>query len=194
MSRQIVIGIAGLARAGKDTVGQDVVLEGVTDGWARWNKTEFADPLKRSLMLIYDLTYEQMYGDLKEVVDPRWGLSPRVIAQRFGTEVARQIHTETWIYWTQRRIVANAALSWVVSDLRFVNEAEMIRHDLGGQVWWVDRPDAGAGTGQGHVSENSLHPENYPFDDMIANDGSLAELRESIRTRLADLDPALTYA
>jgi hypothetical protein len=58
----------------------------------------FADPIKKIAMDIYGFTYDQVYGNSKEIPDPRWdGLTPRHAMQQIGTEVARSIHPDTWI-------------------------------------------------------------------------------------------------
>jgi len=87
-----VIGICGRKRHGKDTVGGFLQQE------EKFTPIAFADPIKKIAMELYGFTYEQCYGDEKEVPDPRWeGLTPRHAMQQIGTEVARGIHSETWI-------------------------------------------------------------------------------------------------
>lgn len=84
------IGVVGRKHHGKSAVVTVLAELGYRVG-------NFADPLKRAFMEIYDLTYAQAYGDQKEVVDPRYGITPREIFQRGGTEVGRQIYGDTWI-------------------------------------------------------------------------------------------------
>lgn len=84
------IGVVGRKHHGKSAVVDCLAELGYRVG-------NFADPLKRAFMEIYDLTYAQAYGDQKEVVDPRYDVTPREIFQRGGTEVGRQIYGDTWI-------------------------------------------------------------------------------------------------
>ena len=38
-------------------------------------------------MEIFGFTKEQVYGDLKDVVDSEWGVTPRKVLQIMGTEL-----------------------------------------------------------------------------------------------------------
>jgi len=66
--------------------------------------------------------------------------------------------------------------NWVITDTRFPNEAQAIK-DAGGILIRVVRP--GNTPINTHSSETSL--DNYPFDHVIINDGSLEDLVEKVR-------------
>ncbi len=186
-----VLGICGRKRHGKDTVGAMLADLG-------YNPVAFADPLKRIAMDIWGLSYEQCYGTDtdKETVDLRWGLSPRQIFQRLGTDVGRSIHADTWIRYTLDMIAKSSAREraavvldsksrnfvsvyadwWVITDVRFPNEAEAIRA-AGGKVVKVHRPGM-AGDQDAHASEASVDLINP--DVLFVNDGSLDNLRAKV--------------
>jgi hypothetical protein len=170
-----LIGITGRKGSGKDTVG--AILRTLYG----YRTLAYADPLKRACRDIYGLTVEQTDGPLavKEAVDPRWGLSPREIMQRFGTEVGRSIHTETWTRAAMLRVEAEPGW-WAITDVRFDNEAEVI-HARGGIVLRVDRPGLGEGVGAGHASEAV---EQIPVDFVIVNDGTMLDLAGKVRAIL----------
>lgn len=63
----------------------------------------------------------------------------------------------------------------VIDDVRFPNEAKMIRR-LGGELWLVDRP--GVVYEGNHASEGALS-EVEP-DSLINNSGSLTQLRQVV--------------
>lgn len=87
-----IIGIVGRKRHGKDTVGQILREE------FGYTPIAIADPIKRICMDLYGFSYDQVYGDTKEVPDERWdGLTPRHAMQQLGTEVGRTIFLETWV-------------------------------------------------------------------------------------------------
>jgi len=192
----LILGLGGFKGSGKDTVG--AILRD-NHGFRTF---AFADPLKRAAQDIFFLTHEQVHGSLadKETVDPRWGLTPREILQRLGTEVGRSIHADTWTknmqYQLEREVrVASWGpqndLPWepepvakglVVTDVRFANEAEMV-HTLGGHVVRVDRPDVAAGVGAQHASEALA----FEADSVLANDGSLQDLETKVAALLASL-------
>lgn len=71
------------ARCGKDEVAK--TLEG-------FRTYSFALPLKQTAQVLFGLTEEQMWNDkLKNVPIEAWGMSPRLIYQRLGTEGAREV-------------------------------------------------------------------------------------------------------
>jgi hypothetical protein len=82
--RAVVVGLMGKKGSGKDTVADYLVAR---HGFI---KLAFADPLKlicRSLFLFSD---EQLYGGEKEVMDERWGVTPREMMQVVGTDLFRK--------------------------------------------------------------------------------------------------------
>lgn len=194
-----LIGICGRKRHGKDSVGR-ILRENYG-----FRITAFADPVKRVAMDVYGLSWEQCYGDgpEKEAVEPRWGLSPRVIMQRIGTEVGRSIHPDTWIRHTLDNILsaadgegfverddvgrrfsrvppAVASTLWAVTDVRFPNEADAIRA-AGGTVLKVVRPSLGVPTDE-HPSETSV--DLVVADHTVVNDGTLDDLRDRVTEAL----------
>jgi len=194
-----LIGICGRKRHGKDSVGR------ILRAHHGYRLTAFADAVKRVAMDVYGLSWEQCYGDgpEKEAVDPRWGLSPRVIMQRIGTEVGRSIHPDTWVKHTldnvrsasegegfieredtwQRFATVPRAVAhhfWAVTDVRFPNEADAIRA-AGGTIVKVVRPSLGTPTDE-HPSETSV--DLVREDVLISNDGTLVELRAQVEKAL----------
>lgn len=158
-----LVGITGKAGSGKSTAAQ-VLLD------AGWVRIKFADPLKDMLRAI-GLDDRHIEGHLKEVpCDMLMGKTPRHAMQTLGTEWGREcIAPDFWVALARRRIALAmaAGLNVVVDDVRFENEAQVIR-ELGGFVLGLERGD-GAGL---HVSEAGVLP-----DIQHINDGTVAELR-----------------
>lgn len=174
--RPNIIGIAGRAGAGKDTVAQFIL-----DEHPDWQRVAFADPLRRVAADLYELDAEQMSDrDLKEQAIPEWGLSPRQILQRLGTEVARSIHPQTWVLYALRTIADSSASGFVIPDTRFENEVQLIRQ-LGGLVWWIDRETDPVSA---HASEKELSA--CDCDDVIPNTGTLEDLRQTVRGQITE--------
>ena len=163
-----LIGLAGRAGSGKDTLA-DLLL-------ARFDgeKTAYAAPLKDAAAILFNLTPEQLHDrTLKEQVDPRWGLSPRVILQRLGSEGLRDLFTtEIFTRNMQHRLdEARGGGLLVVTDCRFPNELQQIR-DNGGLVIHLVRKEAVAVAA--HISEQRLTVQ--ATDVLLSNDGSVQEL------------------
>ena len=133
-SDKVIIGLSGKKRSGKDTVADFLV-----DQYA-FTKMPFAEPIKVSASLIFGFTDEQLYGGLKEKEDDFWGFTPRWAMQMVGTDLFRdQIDPDVWVKSMQRRIARSSRRRIVISDVRFPNEAQVIK-EMGGYVARIRRP------------------------------------------------------
>lgn len=144
----------------------------------------FAKPLKDVARKIYDLSDEQVNGDLKEETDPRYGITPRFILQKLGTEGFRNIRQSTWTdYWAREyRNNYDPTELVLVTDVRFPDELEAIKRE-GGVIWKLVRdggPGARGGIG-GHASEAVQRAiPDTTFDTIIvAKSGDLEGLVNS---------------
>lgn len=167
----ILLGIAGYAGSGKSTVAKYLVEKyGFRD-------IALADPLKKACAEIFRFTDEQLYGSKKEEVDPFWGLTPRDVLQRFGTEAMRNnFGQDLWIRALRRRLDGALPNSrFVVSDARFPNEADAI-HEWGGEMIRIERPGVAK---MSHASETALDSyDKYAL--TVYNYGSVADLHRNI--------------
>jgi len=113
--------------------------------------------------------------DRKEEKIAEIGVSPRQMMQTLGTEWGRScIHPELWVMVAAGAVEQQQKLgrNVVIDDVRFPNEAEMIRR-LGGELWLVNRP--GVAYEGDHASEGAL-TDVLP-DAVINNSGSLEDLQ-----------------
>ena len=158
-----LIGIAGPARAGKDTLASHL-LDNLSDDWSR---SSFADPLKAMLSVIgVDCS-----DDKKAVVDDAFGVTPRHMMQTLGTEWGRNlIDSDIWVKAFAR---LNAGKCVIVPDVRFENEAELVR-EHGVLIHLVGR----GGIEGSHVSENAIAFK--PGDIVIDNSRDLAWLHSQV--------------
>lgn len=165
----ILIGLCGKANSGKDTVA---ALLPATSSIA------FADPLYAALSIILDVDIGTLKDrDFKEAAIPWLGKSPREMLQSMGTEWGRKmVKDDLWLEIARRRIQAGGPFV-VVRDVRFDNEAEMIR-EMGGEVWLVERP--GAETCVPHESEKGVSKKLV--SRVIRNEGTLRDLADAVRT------------
>ena len=156
-----VIGIAGAARTGKDTLADHLVRR---HGFVRW---AFADVIKHAFMMVPGVSADQLYGDRKEGIDAHYGFSWRVAMQRFG-DTMRGLNPDFFIRVAERSLPPAERV--VISDIRFDNEAEFVRRR--GLLIHLRRP--GAPAVAHHHSENGATVE---IDDVIlTNDGAIADL------------------
>jgi hypothetical protein len=168
-----VIGLTGAAGNGKDTVRAMLESNG-------YMGLAFADALRDMLevLLVHTGVQPEWMTDrrLKEEPIPWLGLSYRHMAQTLGTEWGRHLHPD---FWT--RVTAMRMANWpcdtrfVLSDVRFENEAKLVR-ELGGVLWRIERP--GVAAVRPHVSETAL--DGITVDDQIDNSGTLEQLRVEV--------------
>lgn len=77
----MIIGISGRKRVGKDTIADYLVQ------YYGFIKLDISDPLKDVCRILFDFSEDQLYGDSKEIFDPKLGTSPREIFQYLGTDI-----------------------------------------------------------------------------------------------------------
>jgi nucleoside 2-deoxyribosyltransferase len=170
-----IMGLAGYARSGKDTVAETLVEQG-------WEKASFASPIKEAVYTLNPkVAYDMEDLDYQHVVDT-YGIDDakvkypevRRLLQVFGTEVGREMFGQN--FWVEQAIASVPDGGKVVfSDVRYPNEANSIRY-LGGQIWWVQRD--GVEALNDHPSENSL--DGFMFDNTINNNGTIDELKQQV--------------
>ena len=184
----LIVGLAGFQGCGKSTVA--CYLENKY-GFIRYS---FAKPLKDVAKLIYSLSDEQLYGDLKNVVDPRYGITPRFIMQQLGTEVCRNIHKDTWVLAARNFIDdydnhIHLLNKFVIDDCRFENEAMFIVYGYTtglSRIFKIEGRKNKVIEGENHQSEKEL-PNHY-IDSIIDNSGSYEYLTKQLDNLMAELN------
>jgi len=169
MQKIRLIGIAGAAGSGKDTLADYICARHGAD------RIALADPIKAILNSIFGFT-KTSWDDRKwkESAVPMIGHSPRVLAQSLGTDWGRALCEDIWVSKMIGRWRENECPLTVVPDVRFDNEAVFILRS-GGMIIRVDRPDA-APVAQ-HASEAGVQDQLVHL--TINNDGSIEDLHEA---------------
>jgi len=138
-------------------------------------------------------------------VEPKYSVTPELRAmtvreflQKLGTEAIRHgLHENTWVnalmadYHLEDSVLkfdVNVKINipksyWVITDTRFLNEAEAIK-ERGGVVVRIDRP--GVGPMNNHKSETEL--DHYDFDYRISNSGDIKDLKNKVKQLLYDIN------
>lgn len=168
----MIIGVAGYARSGKDTVADYLVEH------KGFTKLSFAEPIREALYRLNPtiLLMEGVYAPLTRAVDHLgWDMlkdiSPdvRPLMQRFGTEVVREMFGDDfWVKYAMQKAQEHEKV--VIADVRYPNEAAAIKSH--GLLWRVIRE--GVGPANDHASEHEV--DNFSVDMLIENYGTLADL------------------
>lgn len=165
-----LIGIAGPAGSGKTTAAEIMVQE------LGYQQYAFAEPMKEA-MAILGLPEPGCVED-KEKLIPGRGYSWRLAAQTLATDWARKLDPDFWVELAKTKLSGKQRV--VIADVRFENEAAMIREAGGVVVHLLGRRRELEKECSGHVSEQGIGFE--AGDISIWNDGSQSALGRSLKT------------
>jgi hypothetical protein len=181
-----IIGITGNMRSGKDTVAKRMV-QTLLDHRKKGLVVHFADHLKEITKLAMGWTDQHVYGDLKDVTDPNWLVSPRYVLQTLGTEYFRKhVDEQFWVKFLLSEEKINHYYKkgvdyLIIPDVRFNNEAEKIK-ELGGAVLRVKRD--GVNITQ-HASEAGV--DDKFVDGNITNNSTLLWLHHMVDAKVLQI-------
>jgi len=204
----MIIGICGLIGSGKGTVGDILVEQG-------YKKVSFADKLKDGVATIFGWNRAMLEGDTdesrtwREQPDEFWSnetkmeVTPRLVLQLFGTDCLRNgFYDGVWVSLLKKHILDNPG-DYVIPDVRFRNEQNMIR-ELGGKVWQVKRgkdpewftraifdnnnPETSSLMNgfDIHESEYKWIDVNTKFDSILHNNSTLDDLKSLVLDQIAN--------
>ena len=181
----MLIGVIGKARVGKDTFAGMLAEELYNRTKRRFILMAYAHELKLRIQKDFDLSYDQLWGDTKEVSDGRYfnkstntNWTPREMLQAYG-EFFRSIEYDFWVNNLFRVVDQKDYKDVIITDVRHVNEAHPIKERDGILIKVVcNRDDKQEVHGSNHISETAL--DNYQdVDFTVVNDWGLAELKQS---------------
>jgi hypothetical protein len=193
----MIIGIMGKARAGKDTLATYLGEEFNKQKNSTYIMIAYALELKKRVQRDFDLSYDQLWGDLKEVPDRRYPkpikpfshhppphmdqtlpnshYSPREFLQNYG-QFFRTMDPNYWVKALFDTIEEKGYKNVIITDCRHPNEVTPII-ERGGIVIRITRPVEGAAQQPDHISETALDNADLDIDFEVRNDGSLEDLR-----------------
>lgn len=186
MSIGKLVGLTGYAGSGKDTFAKSLRLRG------GYERVGFADAVKEMALVLdpwvltpnkngdHDLQPLSVvvrvlgWDEAKKIPDVRQYL------QKLGTEAVRDIiNKDAWVMAAQAKIwpLITEGTNVVVTDVRFQNEADLIR-SWGGRVFRVTRP--GFEPVNNHISDTGI--DTIAVDGVVSNSGSIDDLgAEAVR-------------
>lgn len=173
----MIIGLTGYAQSGKDTVANILVEK---HGYTR---VAFADKIREISYEINPIVKPGM--KLQDAIDEMGWEKAKVripevrrILQDLGVG-ARKVFGE-WFWIQQALREVHYTGNFVITDVRFPNEADAIRKYDNSQIWRVSRN--GVGAVNAHVSETAM--DGQDVDQLIMNTGSLEDLNVLIGIRM----------
>lgn len=168
----ILIGIAGSAQSGKSTMAGEL-RRLVEFRGQKYAEKPFAGPLKRMLASIGVDVSDLSKNVPVAFLDGR--ITPRVMMQTLGTEWGRSLLPDLWLrVW--RHELDEGAHTVCVPDVRFDNEADLIR-SLGGTIVHVRRkPTADMLAVPAHASEAGV--TRVKGDIIFSNDRGIEKMAQ----------------
>jgi hypothetical protein len=173
----MIIGLSGYAQAGKDSVA-NILVENYG-----YQRVAFADPIRDLLYATNPMLKEgyrvqglvDVYGwDRVKVDYPE----ARRLLQDLGVGARKTFGDMFWVQQALRQV--NPEGNYVITDVRFPNEAKAIREYDNAQIWRIKR--AGISAVNSHESESAMDGESV--DQIFLNNGTLEDLQVLISTRM----------
>lgn len=189
-----LIGCTGRKFNGKDSLGNHIIRS------RNAIRVAYADLLKKIAEELFGFTYEQLYGNEKEIEDKFWKVTPRKVLQFIGTDLFReQLHLimpwigkDIWVKAVEKKILDiwknNENQVVVITDVRFDNEVDAVKN-LGGIVIRVNRPSVNTDV---DVHPSEINIEKLDADINIINDGTLDDLYEKFECALKEFEENAT--
>jgi hypothetical protein len=152
--------------------GKDTVANCLSDYF--YIKVSFAEKLKDLLAFLFDWNRELLEGitpesrEWREKKDEEWDITPREAMNLVGSRLFRDnFREDVWVKFTEKRVkeLLKRGKEVVITDCRFVNEAEMLKR-LGGVFIYVKRGD----------KDPEYEMSKIQYDYVIENDTTKEEL------------------
>jgi hypothetical protein len=186
-----IVALTGRKRNGKDTIAEHLIKE------YGYRQLAYAEPIKQICKILFDFSDEQCYGNLKEVVDERWGVTPRHCFEYIGTEMFRKqmgpllpnIGENFWVVSLHNKIKklikSDPTVKIVISDVRFENELVEIckmaqELEVSTVSIRVTRPSINVNINKEkeHASEKAIDTLNVDYD--LLNDSTKQSLYDKV--------------
>lgn len=176
----MIIGLSGKIGTGKSTIANIFEDNG-------YHLDSFANSIKDISNIIFGFDKNILEGftkenrELKEKPDEHYSsflnksFSPRDSLLLIGELGRNNIHPDIWVEPVFNRYNLNKNKKLLITDVRFPNEYNMIKK-RGGVIFRINRDNSYK---LNHETECAL--DNYNFDYVIDNNGTLEELVEKIK-------------
>jgi hypothetical protein len=176
----MIIGITGFKRSGKNTVCNYLSM--------KYGFTEyaFASPIKEISYKLFDWNKEDD-EQLKETIDPKWGISRREFWQWFGTEAmqyhlpeefpnyANKIGRRLWSEIFRNLYEKNKDINYAISDFRFPHEQQLLTELNAITIKVVNRKLLNK-----DLHESEMHIETIKCDYTVFNETSFKDLYKQV--------------
>lgn len=175
----MIVGITGYARSGKDTAAKALIDDG-------FKRVSIADSIRGMALQLDPVVWEngESIGKLVDIVAAKgWEQAKEYVwvrsyLQELGSVCRQTFGKDAWLWNFDRKLceVINAHESSVTADIRYPNEADLIRQRKGMLVR-ITRP--GVGPLNDHPTEASVADINVDIE--LFNSGTPEQLQANLR-------------
>ncbi len=160
----MLIALLGFRGSGKSTIANYLI-----DNY-NFTSLAFAEKLKQVVSTAFDIDLDLLEGNseesrvYRETTNEFWGMTPRQMLETVGTKLFRKgISEDFWVKIVEKRIqeLLKSEKNVVISDLRFVNEWEMLKK-YNAKVIFVDN---------GNSVDAEYEIKSIQYDFKIENQG-----------------------
>jgi len=197
----MIVGMCGLIGTGKDTVA-DILVHNYN-----YKKISFADKLKDGVATVFSWDRQMLEGTTdesrswREQKDEFWSretnehITPRLVLQMFGTDCMRNgFYNGIWVSIVKQQILENPNQNFVIPDVRFENEAVMIK-EVGGEVWRICRgedPVWFTNYVKNNIVPEDVHESEWrwaklDFNFIVKNNDTIVDLKNQVSNHLASI-------
>ena len=197
----MIVGMCGLIGTGKDTVA-DILVHNYN-----FKKISFADKLKDGVATVFSWDRQMLEGTTdesrswREQKDEFWSretnehITPRLVLQMFGTDCMRNgFYNGIWVSIVKQQILENPNQNFVIPDVRFENEAVMIK-EVGGEVWRICRgedPIWFTKYIRDDITPVDVHESEWRwaklnFDFIVKNNDTIVDLKSQVSNHLVSI-------
>ena len=183
MKSKLLVGITGYKRSGKDTAAH--IIKQIDD---EYQQKAFADPIKEIVHSIFDPMLHYQSNLYKDKTIPLRNYSFRDLYIAFGERAGRKLDKNIWIDVLDSHINQSTHNKFIVSDVRYNNEARYIKECGGVMIRIVRKKDEkflewlfrNYLPSLFRRSETGVS-DKY-IDYIIVNDGSIESLTHQIKS------------
>ena len=151
----------------------------------------FAQPLKEATKIIFNLSDDDVNNqNKKEIKIDRLNASPRELLQWLGTDIIREefnkkfnYNGSIWVDNMKQNLIINKNKNIVVSDLRFENEAQLIK-EFGGTIIFINGEFNNNNLFTTHKSETEMLKIKYDY--KIDNKKELTDINFEFLNQLIE--------
>lgn len=176
----MIIGISGKIGSGKTTVAELILAKD-----KRFESKSFVFKLKKIVALLTGSSYEDNITQEGKNKGSIFGKTLGELQQIIGTNVMRDnFDKDVWVKALFADYNPDKSF-WIISDVRFKNEADYIKQ-MGGIIVRIEGDPAGvrANSKRDHTHPSETELDNYDFDCMYYNEEGVTELQDYVNNNL----------